>query len=446
MRRRGIDAAVRRGDPRHRAAGRQAGRAQRAVRQRHHDPRRHHRPQRGDRHRAAREGGRQSRRAGLFAHRDHVRQVGHVRDVRRVGRYGRECRRRAGAQRLGNDAGEHQRSGFADPNLRPNVVGVFTSLTGPAPQGLSLSATIDTRFSTTPTALKLTAMVVAIIATVIALIALWRLDQLDGRRMQRLIPSRWRTFTTVDAVVVGSFLVWHVIGANSSDDGYILADGPRRRPGRLHVELLPLVRQPRGPVRLVLQPARADDARQRREHLDALARPGLCAGVLAAAVPRGAAAARARRGVQQGGAVGGRTGAAGRVDAVQQRAPSRGADRDRRADHLRADRAGHHLGQAHPCRAGDYHRRVHARHPADGPDRRRRAAGRRAAVAAHPGAAPPRRRHVAAGAAAAGRRARSSSRWCSPTRRLQRCWRPPRFVRRSAPASSGGPRTCATTT
>ena len=38
-----------------------------------------------------------------------------------------------------------------------------------------------------------------------------------------------------------------------------LADGPRRRPCRLHVELLPLVRQPRGSVRLVLQPARADD-------------------------------------------------------------------------------------------------------------------------------------------------------------------------------------------
>ena len=114
------------------------------------------------------------------------------------------------------------RSGFADPNLRPAVVGVFTSLTGAAPQGLSLSATIDTRFSSSPTALKLTAMVVAMIATVIALVALWRLDQLDGRRMQRLIPSRWRTFTLVDGVVAGSFLVWHVIGANSSDDGYIL--------------------------------------------------------------------------------------------------------------------------------------------------------------------------------------------------------------------------------
>ena len=55
--------------------------------------------------------------------------------------------------------------GFADPNLRPAIVGVFTDLTGPAPPGLSLSATIDTRFSTKPTPLKLAAMLLAIVAT-----------------------------------------------------------------------------------------------------------------------------------------------------------------------------------------------------------------------------------------------------------------------------------------
>jgi arabinosyltransferase B len=112
--------------------------------------------------------------------------------------------------------------GYADPNLRPQIVGVFTDLTGPAPPGLRLSATIDTRFSTTPTTLKLLAMVGAILATVVALLALWRLDQLDGHRMRRWIPANWRTFTLADAVVIFGFLLWHVIGANSSDDGYIL--------------------------------------------------------------------------------------------------------------------------------------------------------------------------------------------------------------------------------
>ncbi|OMC54333.1 arabinosyltransferase [Mycobacterium sp. IS-2888] len=123
---------------------------------------------------------------------------------------------------LTDAAGKPAGGGFADPNLRPQIVGVFTDLSGPAPPGLRLSATIDTRFSTTPTTLKLLAMVLAIVSTIVALIALWRLDQLDGRRMQRWIPTRWRKFTLVDAAVIFGFLLWHIIGANSSDDGYIL--------------------------------------------------------------------------------------------------------------------------------------------------------------------------------------------------------------------------------
>jgi arabinosyltransferase B len=119
--------------------------------------------------------------------------------------------------------GKEQRSGFPDPNLRPAIVGIFTDLTGPAPPGLTASAVIDTRFSTKPTPLKLTAMVLAMVSTVIAIVALWRLDRTDGRRMRRVIPQRWRTFTATDVTVVGGFLLWHVIGANSSDDGYILA-------------------------------------------------------------------------------------------------------------------------------------------------------------------------------------------------------------------------------
>ena len=125
-------------------------------------------------------------------------------------------------QDSGDDAGAPQRTGYPDPNLRPAIVGVFTDLTGPAPQGLSLSAEIDSRFTTQPTALKLAAIVLAILSTFIALLALWRLDRLDGRRMHRLIPTRWRTITAVDAVVVGAFALWYVIGTNSSDDGYIL--------------------------------------------------------------------------------------------------------------------------------------------------------------------------------------------------------------------------------
>lgn len=121
---------------------------------------------------------------------------------------------------LTKEDGTPQRSGYPDPNLRPAVVGVFTDLTGPAPQGLSLSADIDTRFTTNPTPLKLAAIVLAILSTIIAVLALWRLDRVDGRRMHRLIPTRWKTVTAVDAFVVGVFVLWYIIGTNSSDDGY----------------------------------------------------------------------------------------------------------------------------------------------------------------------------------------------------------------------------------
>ncbi|PRI15465.1 arabinosyltransferase [Mycobacterium shigaense] len=123
---------------------------------------------------------------------------------------------------LTDPAGKPLGGGFADPNLRPQIVGVFTDLTGPTPPGLKFSATIDTRFSTTPTTLKLLAMVGAIASTIASLVALWRLDQLDGRRMHRWIPTRWKKFTLTDATVIFGFVLWHVIGANSSDDGYIL--------------------------------------------------------------------------------------------------------------------------------------------------------------------------------------------------------------------------------
>jgi arabinosyltransferase B len=123
---------------------------------------------------------------------------------------------------LKDASGKELRSGYPDPNLRPQIVGVFTDLVGPAPPGLRMSATIDTRFSTTPTTLKLFAMVGAILATIVALVALWRLDQLDGHRMRRWIPANWRTFTLADATVISGFVLWWVIGANSSDDGYML--------------------------------------------------------------------------------------------------------------------------------------------------------------------------------------------------------------------------------
>lgn len=118
------------------------------------------------------------------------------------------------------DTGTTLRGGYPDPNLRPQIVGVFTDLSGAAPSGLSISATIDTRFTSSPSPLKTTAMLAGILGTVVGLLALWRLDRLDGRRAHRLVPARWRYFNAVDATVIAVSLFWFVAGAGSSDDGY----------------------------------------------------------------------------------------------------------------------------------------------------------------------------------------------------------------------------------
>lgn len=107
-------------------------------------------------------------------------------------------------------------------DFRPQIVGVFTDLSGPAPDGLSLSATIDTRYSSAPTVLKMVAMVLGVVLTVVALIALHVLDTADGMRHRRFLPSRWWSLTGLDALVLAVLVWWHFVGANTSDDGYIL--------------------------------------------------------------------------------------------------------------------------------------------------------------------------------------------------------------------------------
>ncbi|NLE82243.1 MAG: arabinosyltransferase [Rhodococcus sp.] len=105
-------------------------------------------------------------------------------------------------------------------DLRPQVVGVFTDLTGQAPAGLSVHADIDSRFSSTPSALKLAAMNLAVLSVAISLFALHRIDTLDGRSARRFFPSNWWRFGLADAGVIGTLVLWHFIGATTSDDGY----------------------------------------------------------------------------------------------------------------------------------------------------------------------------------------------------------------------------------
>ncbi len=123
--------------------------------------------------------------------------------------------------------GAHRLDGTAFRNtvardVRPQVVGVFTDLKSDQLAGANMHIDIDSRFSSTPTWLKLAVMIAAGVCTVIALIALHLLDTVDGRRARRFLPAHWWRFTAGDAVVLGTLLLWHFIGANTSDDGYIL--------------------------------------------------------------------------------------------------------------------------------------------------------------------------------------------------------------------------------
>jgi arabinosyltransferase C len=112
-----------------------------------------------------------------------------------------------------------ERGGY---DFRPQIVGVFTDLSGPAPPGLQLSATIDTRYSSAPTPLKMAAMILGVALTVTALVALHILDRADGIRHRRFLPARWWSISGLDVLVTAVLVWWQVVGANTADDGYIL--------------------------------------------------------------------------------------------------------------------------------------------------------------------------------------------------------------------------------
>ena len=108
---------------------------------------------------------------------------------------------------------------------KPQVAGLFTELKVPAQPGLSARVDVDTRFITSPTVLKSAVMLLGTLCVIASIVALAVLDQFSGRR-PRGSWRRWLRASTAtwlaDAGVVGTLVVWHVIGATSTDDGYNL--------------------------------------------------------------------------------------------------------------------------------------------------------------------------------------------------------------------------------
>ena len=117
-------------------------------------------------------------------------------------------------------------TGTLSAEKKPQIAGVFTDLQVAAQPGLSARIDVDTRFITSPTVLKLGVMMLGVACVVASIAALAVLDRRSGRRA----PRAWRRFWRVglwhwlaDIGVIGTLLLWHVIGATSSDDGYNLA-------------------------------------------------------------------------------------------------------------------------------------------------------------------------------------------------------------------------------
>ncbi len=117
-------------------------------------------------------------------------------------------------------------AGTLAPEKKPQVAGIFTDLKVAPQPGLSARIDVDTRFITTPTALKLAAMVLGVVSVLASVVAMAVLDRTGGRR----VPRAWRRFLRAgpltwitDIGVIGTLGLWHIIGATSSDDGYNLA-------------------------------------------------------------------------------------------------------------------------------------------------------------------------------------------------------------------------------
>lgn len=114
-------------------------------------------------------------------------------------------------------------------DYRPQVSGVYTELDNTpvaaaalADTGLNLSVEINSRYTSSPTVAKYAAIWVGIIATIIALVCLVRMDRLaTGEKPALFGPGFFRP-RLLDLVVLSVLVFWYFLGANTSDDGFIL--------------------------------------------------------------------------------------------------------------------------------------------------------------------------------------------------------------------------------
>ena len=117
-----------------------------------------------------------------------------------------------------------------DEDMRPQVTGVYTEIDN-TPENvqalgsdLKIHVDINSRFTSSPTVLKLVAMWLGLAMVVLSLVCLWRIDRLDGKRYG-FMPATWKQIRPLDGVVAAVLGWWYIFGSNTSDDGFILTMG-----------------------------------------------------------------------------------------------------------------------------------------------------------------------------------------------------------------------------
>ena len=117
--------------------------------------------------------------------------------------------------------------GVVNEDIRPQTVGIYTSLpadgdaAAAVASGLNLDMEIDSRYTSKPTIIKYIVMWLGLLMAVVSLWALRRIDKVDGSAPTPWLRKDAWQIKPLDALVGFILLVWHFIGANTSDDGYI---------------------------------------------------------------------------------------------------------------------------------------------------------------------------------------------------------------------------------
>ena len=106
----------------------------------------------------------------------------------------------------------------SEDDYRPQLTGIYTELQDSQEligEGLNAHVDINSRFTSQPTLVKTLAMVIGLISALVSLAALRKLDR-PAPKLRR------KGLTPLDGLVAAVLGFWHIFGANTSDDGYLL--------------------------------------------------------------------------------------------------------------------------------------------------------------------------------------------------------------------------------